>query len=115
MYRFCLSSFLNRCLICIFSSLLYVSSLGWLQDGSHLVCATDNGRMQIWDVEKVKMIRNLRTDDNERIGAMSFRSHMLTEGNRLGTLRHHDLRIADHEIMKREAAHAQEVTLTFYF
>lgn len=92
-----------------FFSLLYVSSIGWLQDGSHLVCATDNGRMQIWDVERVKMIRNLRTDDRERIAAMSFRSHMLTEGNRLGTLRHHDLRIADHEIMKRESAHAQEV------
>ncbi|CAL8074751.1 unnamed protein product [Orchesella dallaii] len=89
--------------------LLYVSSLGWLQDGSHLVCATDNGRMQIWDVERVKMIRNLRTDDSERIAAMSFRSHMLTEGNRLGTLRHHDLRVAEHEVMKRENAHAQEI------
>lgn len=91
------------------NDLIYVSSLGWLHHGNHLVCATDNGKIQLWDVENVKMLRNLSTDAGDRIAAMSFQSSMITEGNYVGTLRHHDLRIADHEIMKRKSAHSQEV------
>lgn len=82
----------------------------WLQDGSHLLCALDNGRIQIWDVEKVKLIRVLKTsDENARIASMSVNAHLLTQGNRIGTLRNHDLRIAQHEVMTKRQAHTQEV------
>jgi len=88
-----------------------VTAVGWLQDGAHLVCAIDNGDIQIWDVERKKLLRTLRTDDDgERIAAVSLNSHLLTQGNRVGTLRNHDLRVAKHEIMTKRTAHSQEVS-----
>ncbi|XP_021948798.1 cell division cycle 20.2, cofactor of APC complex [Folsomia candida] len=92
------------------SNMQMVTSVGWMQDGAHLVCALDTGRIQIWDVERTKLLRTLRTDDeNERIAALNLNAHLLTQGNRLGTLRNHDLRIAEHEVMTRRGAHSQEV------
>lgn len=88
-----------------------VTSVGWMQDGAHLVCGLDTGRIQIWDVERTKLLRTLKTEDeNERIAAVHLNSHLLTQGNRLGTLRNHDLRIAEHEVMTRKTAHSQEVS-----
>jgi WD40 repeat protein len=87
-----------------------ITSVGWLQDGAHLVCAVENGEMQIWDVEKEKLLRTLRTtDENERIAAVNLNAHILTQGNKIGTLRNHDLRVAKHEVMTRRNAHSQEV------
>jgi cell division cycle protein 20 (cofactor of APC complex) len=87
-----------------------VTSVAWVQDGVHLVCALDTGRIQIWDVETTKLLRTLKTEDeNERIAAVNLSKDLLTQGNRLGTVRNHDLRIAEHEVMTRRNAHSQEV------
>ncbi len=100
----------------ICSSMQMVTSVGWMQDGAHLVCALDTGRIQIWDVERTKLLRTLKTDDeNERIAAVHLNAHLLTQGNRLGTLRNHDLRIAEHEVMTRRSAHSQEVCVFLFY
>ena len=91
-----------------------VSSVGWVGDGSHILCATDNGQIQVWDVQKVKLVRTLRTPDSSRIAAMSLQAHQIVQGNRIGTIRHHDLRIPNHITFTHEKAHAQEVSFGFY-
>ncbi len=87
-----------------------MSSVGWVRDGTHILCATDSGHIQVWDVEKVKLVRTLRTPDNSRIAAMSLQAHQVVQGNRIGTIRHHDLRIADHITCTHANAHSQEVS-----
>src|SRR4051812_15700607 len=83
-------------------SMQMVTSVAWMQDGAHLICALDSGRIQVWDVERTKLLRTLRTDEeNERIAAVHLNAHLLTQGNRLGTVRNHDLRIAEHEVMTK--------------
>ena len=87
-----------------------VCALNFLQNGSHIITSLDRGVNQVWDVEKVKIIRNLRTDEPTcRIAAIGVHTHLLVGGNRLGTLRFHDLRVQKHEVATIRKAHTQEV------
>jgi WD40 repeat protein len=87
-----------------------VCALTFLQSGSHIVTSLDRGVQQIWDIEQVKIIRNLRTDEtNCRIAALGMHSNLLVGGNRAGTLRFHDLRVQKHEVATIRKAHTQEI------
>ncbi|CAG7833713.1 unnamed protein product [Allacma fusca] len=87
-----------------------VCALTFLQSGSHIVTSLDRGIQQIWDIEQVKIIRNLRTDEtNCRIAALGMHSNLLVSGNRSGTLRFHDLRVQKHEVATIRKAHTQEI------
>jgi len=97
----------------LYSRFSFISSVGWLQDGSQLIWTTDHGKIHVWDAERFQLIRTLKNNDKERIAAISCRSQVLTEGNASGTLRNHDLRVAHHEVMKNQSAHRDEVNFHF--
>lgn len=92
-----------------------ITNICWVRDGSHLLCATDLGSIQVWDIAKVKLVRTLRTpDENLRIAGMGVEGHCVVEGNRRGTLRQHDLRIPNHLTYTIENAHSQEVPIVLH-
>jgi len=35
----------------------HVTSLSWVQEGNYMAVGTSDNKVQIWDVEKLKMIR----------------------------------------------------------
>jgi len=87
-----------------------ITNISWVRDGTHILCATDFGSIQVWDVARAKLVRTLRTPDtNLRIAGMGAEGHIVIQGNRNGVLRQHDLRVPNHLTYTVENAHSQEV------
>jgi cell division cycle 20-like protein 1 (cofactor of APC complex) len=92
------------------SSVQMITTIAWVRDGSHLLCATDLGTIQVWDVGRIKLVRTLKSSDvNMRIAGLGVEGHIVIQGNRNGTMRQHDLRIPNHLTYTVENAHSQEV------
>ncbi|ORX99250.1 WD40 repeat-like protein [Basidiobolus meristosporus CBS 931.73] len=58
-----------------------ISSVAWDQKGTHLALGTDNGLVQIWDVERRNIVRCM-TGHRARTGAMSWCNHSLATGSK---------------------------------
>jgi cell division cycle protein 20 (cofactor of APC complex) len=84
---------------------IYISSVSWGSNGQFLSAGLSNGSIQIWDVEKQKLIRTLRSHEH-RVISLAWNSHMLSSGAH--SIVHHDVRIKDH-LLNRQEAHSQEV------
>jgi len=68
-----------------------ITSVSWIQNGFHLAVGTNNGEIQIYDIERIKKIRTLK-GNNLRIGSLSWNNHILTAGDREGKIFHYDVR-----------------------
>ncbi|XP_063802583.1 cell division cycle protein 20 homolog B [Pseudophryne corroboree] len=75
----------------------YVSSVSWLNAGTCLAIGTSNGEVQLWDIETQKRLRNMHGHMSV-VGALSWNQHILSSGCRLGSVHHHDVRMAQHHI-----------------
>ncbi|XP_075069979.1 cell division cycle protein 20 homolog B [Mixophyes fleayi] len=75
----------------------YVSSISWLSARTCLAIGTSNGEVQLWDIETQKRLRNM-LGHMSVVGALSWNQHILSSGCRLGSIHHHDVRIAQHHI-----------------
>ncbi|XP_075049871.1 cell division cycle protein 20 homolog B-like [Mixophyes fleayi] len=75
----------------------YVSSISWLSARTCLAIGTSNGEVQLWDIETQKRLRNM-PGHMSVVGALSWNQHILSSGCRLGSIHHHDVRIAQHHI-----------------
>lgn len=84
-----------------------VTSVSWIQKGTHLAVGTSKGLVQIWDVEKTKRLRTM-TGHTARVGALAWNAHVLTSGSRDRLIYHRDVRAPDQWI-KRLSGHKQEV------
>ncbi|KAK7467766.1 hypothetical protein BaRGS_00037003 [Batillaria attramentaria] len=85
----------------------YVSGVSWMNDGSILAIGISDGRVQLWDVNHVKLIRTMN-GHAARVGCLDWNAHILTSGSRTGAIHHHDVRTADHHVATL-ANHEQEV------
>uniref|UniRef100_A0A8C6YJC9 Cell division cycle 20B n=1 Tax=Nothoprocta perdicaria TaxID=30464 RepID=A0A8C6YJC9_NOTPE len=79
------------------SSFKYISSLAWIKEGTCLAIGTSDGEVQLWDIETKKRLRNM-FGHLSVVGALSWNHYILSSGSRLGSIHHHDVRVAQHHV-----------------
>ena len=84
-----------------------VTSVAWIQRGSHIAVGTHKGFVQIYDAEKSRRLRTM-TGHTARVGALAWNDHILTSGSRDRLIYHRDVRSPD-QYLRRLAGHKQEV------
>ncbi|KAI9902914.1 hypothetical protein N3K66_002266 [Trichothecium roseum] len=84
-----------------------VTSVSWIQKGTHLAIGTGKGLVQIWDAEKSRRLRTM-TGHTARVGALAWNTHILTSGSRDRLIYHRDVRAPD-QWLKKLVGHKQEV------
>lgn len=84
-----------------------VTSVSWIQRGSHLAIGTHKGYVQIYDAEKSRRLRTM-TGHSARVGALAWNDHILTSGSRDRLIYHRDVRSPE-PYLRRLAGHKQEV------
>ncbi|NXN10308.1 CD20B protein, partial [Indicator maculatus] len=75
----------------------YISSLAWIKEGTCLAIGTSDGEVQLWDTETKKRLRNM-FGHLSVVGALSWNRYILSSGSRLGSIHHHDVRVAHHHV-----------------
>ncbi|KAH7362924.1 WD domain-containing protein [Plectosphaerella cucumerina] len=84
-----------------------VTSVSWIQKGTHIAIGTGKGLVQIWDAEKTRRLRTM-TGHTARVGSLAWNSHILTSGSRDRSIYHRDVRAPD-QWLRRLVGHKQEV------
>ncbi|KAI1811366.1 WD40-repeat-containing domain protein [Poronia punctata] len=84
-----------------------VTSVSWIQKGTHIAIGTGKGLVQIWDAEKTRRLRTM-TGHTARVGALAWNNHILSSGSRDRLIYHRDVRAPD-QWMRRLVGHKQEV------
>eukprot|EP00940_MAST-03C_sp_MAST-3C-sp2_P001856 g1856.t1 len=88
----------------------YVSSVSWVKEAgssNHLAIAMDDGAVQLWDSSKLQLVRTMR-GHRDRVGSLSWNSHVLSSGSRDQSIFHHDVRVGRHHTASL-IGHEQEV------
>ncbi|XP_008332236.1 cell division cycle protein 20 homolog [Cynoglossus semilaevis] len=85
----------------------YICSVSWASDGNYLAVGTSDCKIQLWDVEAQKRLRNMASHTT-RVGSLSWNAHILSSGSRSGHIHHHDVRVANHHLSTLNG-HSQEV------
>lgn len=86
----------------------HVTSVSWMQDGSHLAVATaSNNDVQMWNVAAKKKVRSMK-GHTARVGALSWNQHILSSGSRDASIFHHDVRLPNHHVATL-LGHTQEI------
>lgn len=85
----------------------HVTSVAWIQRGTHVAIGNSKGLIQIWDTELCKRIRTM-TGHQDRVACLSWNEHILSSGGRDYNIFHRDVRIPSHHIRKL-TSHKQEV------
>ncbi|KAI9738112.1 MAG: substrate-specific activator of APC-dependent proteolysis [Claussenomyces sp. TS43310] len=84
-----------------------VTSVSWIQRGSHIAIGTGKGFVQIWDAERTRRLRTM-TGHTARVGALAWNDHILTSGSRDRLIYHRDVRAPD-QWLRKLVGHKQEV------
>ena len=84
-----------------------VTSVSWIQRGSHIAIGTNKGLVQIWDAERCRRLRTM-TGHTARAGALAWNDHILTSGSRDRVIFHRDVRQPD-QYLRKLVGHKQEV------
>ncbi|KAF1984282.1 putative cell cycle regulatory protein [Aulographum hederae CBS 113979] len=84
-----------------------VTSVNWIQRGSHLAIGTHKGFVQIWDAHSKRRLRTM-TGHTARVGALAWNEHILTSGSRDRLIYHRDVRQPD-QYLRKLVGHKQEV------
>ncbi|KAF2756322.1 cell cycle regulatory protein [Pseudovirgaria hyperparasitica] len=84
-----------------------VTSVNWIQRGSHLAIGTGKGFVQIWDAGSQRRLRTM-TGHTARVGALAWNEHILTSGSRDRLIYHRDVR-EPHQWVRKLVGHKQEV------
>ncbi|KAK4195811.1 putative fizzy-related protein [Triangularia verruculosa] len=84
-----------------------VTSVSWIQKGTHIAIGTGKGLVQIWDAERQRRLRTMVGHTN-RVGALAWNTHILTSGSRDRSIYHRDVRAPD-PWMRKLVGHKQEV------
>ena len=84
-----------------------VTSVSWIQRGSHVSIGTNKGLVQIWDADKCRRLRTM-TGHTARVGALAWNDHILTSGSRDRLIYHRDVRQPD-QFLRKLVGHKQEV------
>ncbi|KAG9238165.1 WD40-repeat-containing domain protein [Amylocarpus encephaloides] len=84
-----------------------VTSVSWIQRGSHIAIGTGKGLVQIWDAERIRRLRTM-TGHSARVGSLAWNDHILTSGSRDRLIYHRDVRAPD-QWLRKLVGHKQEV------
>ena len=84
-----------------------VTSVSWIQRGSHVALGTSKGLVHIWDAECAKLTRTM-TGHTSRVGSLAWNDSILSSGSRDRLIYHRDVRVPAHHI-RRLTGHRQEV------
>lgn len=84
-----------------------VTSVSWIQRGSHVSIGTNKGLVQIWDAERCRRLRTM-TGHTARVGALAWNDHILTSGSRDRLIYHRDVRQPE-QWLRKLSGHKQEV------
>lgn len=84
-----------------------VTSVSWIQKGTHIAIGTGKGLVQIWDAEKTRRLRTM-TGHTARVGSLAWNTHILTSGSRDRLIYHRDVRAPD-QWLRKLVGHKQEV------
>ncbi|RCI13781.1 hypothetical protein L249_8143 [Ophiocordyceps polyrhachis-furcata BCC 54312] len=84
-----------------------VTSVSWIQKGTHLAVGTGKGLVQIWDAERCRRLRTM-TGHTARVGSLAWNTHILTSGSRDRLIYHRDVRAPD-QWLRKLVGHKQEV------
>ncbi|KAL7267548.1 substrate-specific activator of APC-dependent proteolysis [Rhizina undulata] len=84
-----------------------VTSVNWIQRGSHVAIGTHKGYVQIWDAKDCRKLRTMN-GHSARVGALAWNEHILTSGSRDRIIYHRDVRAPDPFVAKL-TGHKQEV------
>lgn len=80
-----------------------VCSVAWSQRGTYLSVGTTHGDTRIFDVSKLKQIRNMH-GHRARVGTMAWNSHLLSTGSRDRIVLQRDVRAQEAMVQKCELA-----------
>ncbi|PWY97075.1 cell cycle regulatory protein [Testicularia cyperi] len=84
-----------------------VTGLNWAGSGNHIAIGTEKGLVQIWDVEKQKLLRTMK-GHTKRVGSLAWNEVILSSGSRDKLIYHRDVRAPD-QYIRTLRAHRQEV------
>ncbi|KAF2197743.1 putative cell cycle regulatory protein [Delitschia confertaspora ATCC 74209] len=84
-----------------------VTSVNWIQRGSHIAIGTNRGFVQIWDAATQRRLRTM-TGHTGRVGALAWNDHILTSGSRDRIIYHRDVRQPE-QWLRKLVGHKQEV------
>lgn len=93
--------------LCTLSDDDTVTSVSWIQKGTHIAIGTGKGLVQIWDAEKSRRLRTM-TGHTMRVSSLAWNTHILTSGSRDRLIYHRDVRAPD-QWLRKLAGHKQEV------
>jgi cell division cycle 20-like protein 1 (cofactor of APC complex) len=85
----------------------HITSVNWIQSGTHLAVGTNKGTVQIWDVAKSVKTREM-SGHKSRVGSISWNNHVLSSGSRDSYILHRDVRIPQ-PFTNKLIGHKQEV------
>ncbi|KAK5133014.1 hypothetical protein LTR08_008301 [Meristemomyces frigidus] len=84
-----------------------VTSVAWIQRGSHLAVGTSKGLLLIYDTVAERRLRTM-TGHTARISSLAWNAHILSTGSRDRTILHRDVRLPA-QYLRRLTGHKQEV------
>lgn len=84
-----------------------VTSVSWIQRGSHLAIGTSKGLLMIYDTVTNRKLRTM-TGHTARISSLAWNAHILSTGSRDRTILHRDVRQAN-QYLRKLTGHKQEV------
>ncbi|GIL87255.1 hypothetical protein Vretimale_1782 [Volvox reticuliferus] len=84
-----------------------VCSVEWSKRGTYLSVGTNSGKVQIWDVAKLKLLRTME-GHRARVGTQAWGSHVLCSGSRDRHILQRDIRCTEHFVAKL-VGHRSEV------
>jgi cell division cycle 20-like protein 1 (cofactor of APC complex) len=84
-----------------------VTSVGWIQRGSHLAVGTGRGHVLIFDTLTQRRLRTM-IGHSARVSSLAWNSHVLSTGSRDRTILHRDVR-SPQQYLSKLVGHKQEV------
>lgn len=84
-----------------------VTSVSWIQRGTHIAVGTNQGLVQLWDVERMKKVRQF-SGHIARVGVLAWNQNTVTSGSRDRKIFHRDVREAN-DYTTKLLGHKQEV------
>ncbi|KAK3114837.1 substrate-specific activator of APC-dependent proteolysis [Teratosphaeriaceae sp. CCFEE 6253] len=84
-----------------------VTSVSWIQRGSHLAIGTNKGLLLIYDTVAERRLRTM-TGHSARLSSLAWNAHILSTGSRDRTILHRDVRLPA-PYLRRLTGHRQEV------
>ncbi|KAI4351186.1 hypothetical protein L6164_005566 [Bauhinia variegata] len=85
----------------------YPCSVAWSEDTKFVAVGFMQSKLQLWDAEASKPVRNLEGHDR-RVAAIAWNGHILTSGSQDKSIINHDVRVRNN-VVSRLNTHREEV------